>query len=41
MKIIRTIAGLVAAVALVASAATAHAAPLNPQPEPPGITTAR
>jgi hypothetical protein len=37
MHMIRTLAGLVAAIALLAGASVASAAPLNPQPEPPGI----
>jgi hypothetical protein len=37
MQMIRTLAGLVAAIALLASASAAGAAPLNPQPEPPGV----
>jgi hypothetical protein len=34
---LRTLAGLVTAVALLAGASAAHAAALNPQPEPPGV----
>jgi hypothetical protein len=33
----RSIGSLVCALALFATATTAQAAPLNPQPEPPGV----